>query len=103
MVVTMMPSVAEALGAPRIVGVEFPFGHAFGMAHDHATHAHVLAVATRLLSGATRPGTRVDIDLEWPIDTKTAYRAWQPAEPSPLVAQMIEQIRMRRASGEDAG
>ncbi len=30
--VTMMPDIAERLLAPRIVGVEFPFGHAFGPA-----------------------------------------------------------------------
>ena len=35
---------------------------------------------------ATEPETRVDVDIEWPVDTRTAYRAWQPSEPSPIVA-----------------
>src|SRR5258708_17648383 len=30
-VVTMMPATAEERRAPRIVGVEFPFGHPFGI------------------------------------------------------------------------
>ncbi len=98
-IVTMMPSVAEALGAPRIVGVEFPFGHPFGVPHDASMHEHVLGVALRVLSGAPRPGTRVDIDIEWPEDVKTAYRAWQPPVPSPLVARMMETIRARRLEG----
>ena len=35
--VTMMPDVAEKLATPRVVGVEFPFGHAFGPANDRHT------------------------------------------------------------------
>jgi D-proline reductase (dithiol) PrdB len=99
-IVTMMPAVAEALGAPRIVGVEFPFGHPFGMPHDRTMQREVLTVALRVLAGAPRPGTRVDVDIEWPIDTKTAYRSWQPPEPSPLVAMMMDQIRARRSEAE---
>ena len=33
-VVTMMPATAVELLAPRVVGVEFPFGHPFGMPGD---------------------------------------------------------------------
>ena len=40
--VTMMPDVAEKLDTPRIVGVEFPFGHAFGPADDRYTQRRVL-------------------------------------------------------------
>jgi D-proline reductase (dithiol) PrdB len=94
-IVTMMPAVSDALGAPRIVGVEFPFGHPFGMPHEPAMQERVLATALTVLAGAGRPGTRVDVDLAWPQDTKVAYRAWQPPEPSPLVAQMLGKRRER--------
>ena len=97
-VVTMMPGVAEALGAPRIVGVEFPFGHPYGQPNASAVQERVLTTALTVLAGAPRPGTRVDVDVVWPQDVKVAYRAWQPKEPSPLVAMMIEDIRRRRAS-----
>ncbi len=89
-VVTMMPSIASALGAPRIVGVEFPFGHAYGMPHHRAMQRRVLLTALTVLAGATRSGTRVDVDIEWPQDARDAYRSWQPTEPSPIVAQMLE-------------
>ena len=88
--VTMMPAVAEERMAPRIVGVEFPFGHAFGVAHDPAMHRRVLETAVRVLAGATRFGTRIDLDLEWPVPLREAYRAWQPKEPSPIVKKMLE-------------
>ena len=96
-VVTMMPDVADALLTPRVVGVEFPFGHPFGMPGDRAMQRRVLAAALTVLGGAARPGTRVDVDLEWPVPLREAYRAWQPAEPSPIVALMLERMRRGRA------
>lgn len=89
-VVTMMPAVAEERRAPRIVGVEFPFGHAFGMPHDRVTQRRVLEQALRVLAGASAAGTRVDLDLEWPVPQREAYRAWQPREPSPIVKRLLE-------------
>lgn len=89
-VVTMMPSVAEAMQAPRIVGVEFPFGHPFGMPGDAAMQRRVLDVALAVLAGAAAFGTRVDVDIEWPVPTKDAYKAWQPVEPSPIVAALLK-------------
>ena len=89
-VVTMMPDLAEALLAPRVVGVEFPFGHPFGMPHDRRMQRRVLETALTVLSGAPRPGTRVDVDIEWPVPLREAYRSWQPAEPSPIVAHLFQ-------------
>jgi hypothetical protein len=94
-VVTMMPAVAEERRAPRIVGVEFPFGHPFGMPGDRGMQRTVLELTLRVLAGAVSFGTRVDLDLVWPVDVKEAYRGWQPAEPSPIVKRLIE---ARRAS-----
>lgn len=88
-VVTMMPSVAEQLRTPRIVGVEFPFGHPFGMPGDRTVQRRVLEAALVVLAGAGRPGTRVDLDIEWPQPRGEAYKAWQPSEPSPIVAAML--------------
>ncbi len=88
--VTMMPAVAEKMEAPRVVGVEFPFGHPFGMPGDRAMQRQVLETALVVLSGSTRFGTRVDVDIQWPTPKKEAYRSWQPAEASPIVAMMLE-------------
>ncbi len=88
-IVTMMPALSASLGAPRIVGVEFPFGHPFGLPHEPAMQSRVLDTAVRVLAGAAAPGTRVDVDLVWPQDALAAYRSWQPPEPSPIVAMML--------------
>jgi len=89
-VVTMMPAVAEERRAPRIVGVEFPFGHAFGMPLDRRMQTRTLELALRVLAGARAFGTRVDLDVEWPVPLREAYRAWQPKVPSPIVRKMLE-------------
>jgi hypothetical protein len=92
----MMPRTATQVLAPRVVGVEFPFGHPFGQPDDRATQRLVLETAVTVLAGAAEPGTRVDIDREWPQPRGEAYRAWQPAEPSPIVAMLLG----RRAAGD---
>ncbi len=97
-IVTMMPSVAAERRAPRIVGVEFPFGHAFGMPGDRAMQRQTVELALRVLAGATSFGTRVDLDLEWPVPWREAYRAWQPKEASPIVKKMLEAMRSARYS-----
>ena len=89
----MMPAVAEERRAPRIVGVEFPFGHTFGPPGDKVMQLKVLELALRVLAGAASHGTRVDFDLEWPVPLREAYRAWQPAESSPIVRKLIEARR----------
>ena len=89
--VTMMPDVAVRLGASRTVGVEFPFGHPFGWPHADNVHRHVLRTALAVLAGAGGPGTRVDVDIEWPVPRGQAYKDWQPSEASPVVKQMLAQ------------
>jgi hypothetical protein len=88
-VVTMMPQTASSLLTPRVVGVEFPFGHPFGRPGDRDVQRRVLTTALHVLAGADRPHTRIDIDIEWPEPRGQAYKAWQPAEPSPIVASML--------------
>lgn len=97
-IVTMMPAVAEMYRLARIVGVEFPYGHAFGMPGDREMQLSVARTAVQVLREATEPGTRVDVDIEWPIDTKVAYRDWQPEEPSPIVK--YNQARRERIERE---
>ena len=91
--VTMMPELAAAVLAPRIVGVEFPFGHPFGAPADRTMQRTVLETALTVLSGAAAFGTRVDVDVEWPVPRAAAYKSWQPKEPSPIVAMMLASMK----------
>ncbi len=89
--VTMMPDLAEKFRLSRIVGVEFPFGHSFGLPHQDAMMRTVAEAALQALEEAAAPGYRLDVGLEWPVPDEVAYRAWQPSEPSPIVAMMLRQ------------
>ena len=98
-VVTTMPDLAAQLRSPRIVGVEFPFGHPFGMPGDRVTQRRVAEAAVHLLTDAAVPGTRRDLEIAWPQDRKTAYRDWQPPEPSPVVQVFLDRLAATRRNG----
>jgi hypothetical protein len=91
--ITMMPYWAEKMGTPRTVGVEFPFGHAFGTPGDRETQIAVVRAALSLLEDARQPGATRDLDLEWPQPSDEARKDWQPLEPSPIIKMMREQAQ----------
>ncbi len=97
--VSGMPYWSEQFGVPRTVGVEFPYGHAFGMPGNRQMQMTVVRAALALLEEATEPGTIRELDVEWPQPFEEAKKDWQPLEPSPIVALMIER---RRAAAEAA-
>jgi hypothetical protein len=99
--VTMMPDVAQKFRLSRVVGVEFPYGHAFGMPNDAAMQRKVCEAAVDLLDSAAVPESRFDVDIEWPQDTAFAYRDWQPSEPSPIVAyNLARRAEIEKQRGE---
>jgi hypothetical protein len=94
--VSMMPVFSDEYRSSRALGVEFPFGHSFGMVNDAEMQRRTLRAALELLVSAREPGTRIDVAEQWPVDTKEAYKSWQPLEPSPIVAHTIDEIRKFR-------
>jgi len=93
--VTMMPFWAEKLGTPRTLGVEFPFGHAFGRAGERDEQLAVIRRALRVLAGATSPGTIEHHDQPWQGDFDEWRKRWQPSEPSPIIAFMRERAQQQ--------
>jgi hypothetical protein len=91
--VTMMPYWAEKLGTPRTLGVEFPYGHAFGMPNDREMQMAVVRPALTLLEEANEPGATRDLELEWPQPSDEARKDWQPLEPSPIIRMMRERAQ----------
>jgi len=81
------------MGVPRTIGVEFPYGHQIGMPGDPGMQMTVISAALTLLEDATEPGTIRELDLEWPQPFDEAKKDWQPLEPSPVVALMLERRR----------
>jgi hypothetical protein len=92
--VTMAPYLAQAVGTPRIVGVEFPFGHPLGHAGDRDEQMRVIRDSLRALVDIKEPNTVVDLPYEW-LDFEYWSKAWYPAEPSPITKHLREQARLR--------
>lgn len=91
--VTMMPYWAEKVGVPRTLAVEFPFGQTLGQPGNGDQQMRVIREALGVLETAVSPGTIIHSDEVWPIDQKEAIKAWQPAEPAPIIAELAPQFR----------
>ncbi len=101
--VTNMPFWSDRVGAPRSLGVEFPFGHIIGPAGDSAMQTRVILQALGLLEKAGEPGTIECFQEPWPEPLELARRRSEPAVPPPIAAQMGRYIGkflmgMRRGS-----
>lgn len=104
-----MPYWAEKIGVPRTLAVEFPFGQTLGQAGNVAQQMRVIRQALSVLetapstsSGqAVSPGTIIHSDEVWPVDQKEAYKAWQPPEQAPIIAELAPKFRemMRKNKG----
>ena len=99
-IVSMLPNIAERFRLPRIVGVEFPFGHPFGMANDRQMQRTVSLAALSLYERNDLPA-RKDVPIVWPIDWKTAYKGWQPKEAAPIVAYLKNRVLLKHGKMPD--
>ena len=79
----MIPDLTAAAGAPRVAGIEFPFGRPLGQPHDVVTQRAVLRSTLDALRDAERPGSVVHLPFEWPEPPDQVR--WHPKEPSPIV------------------
>ena len=103
-IINMMPVWGERYGAPRTLGIEFPFGHPIGLAGDFAMQTRVVRAALDLLASAPGPPpVVVDYDEPWPGDFDVWKRAWHPKEPSPIIRWMREQGALRAQQQREGG
>lgn len=91
--VTMMPYWAEKIGTPRTLAVEHPFGHTLGLPGDRDGQLNVIRQALNALDVIERPGEIIHSESLWPEPTEEAIRAWQPAEPSPIIRELRPKFR----------
>jgi hypothetical protein len=64
--VVMNRDIADNVKPPRALFVRFPYGAPLGPAGDGVTQMAVVRAALDLLVSASRPGTIVVSDIEWP-------------------------------------
>ena len=91
----MMPYWAERIGAPRTLGVEFPFGHPLGRAGERDEQLAVIRRALEVLREATAPGTIDHFEQPWQGDADEWRKRWQPSEPSPIIRFLRERAQQQ--------
>jgi D-proline reductase (dithiol) PrdB len=90
--VTNMPFWAERVGAPRVLAVEFPFGHILGRPGDRNMQMRVIDRALEVLEQAETPGTIVHFQEKWPEPLEKALHDSHPEQPPPIMGQMGRHI-----------
>jgi hypothetical protein len=79
----MIPEFTVAVGAPRVAGIDYPFGQPMGPPGDRAGQRAVLQATLAVLSTARGPGTVVQLPFRWPQDPREAGGG--PPVPPPIV------------------
>jgi hypothetical protein len=99
-IVSMLPDIAERFRLPRIVGVEFPFGHPIGMPNNREMQRTVALAALSLYEETDLPA-RNDVPIVWPVDWKVAYKGWQPKEAAPIVTYLKNRVLLKHGKMPD--
>jgi D-proline reductase (dithiol) PrdB len=89
-----IPELTAAVGAPRIAGIEYPFGRTVGMPGDAEGQRAVVRATLQALTEIEEPGVRVDLPFEWPESPKEASAPLD--EKPPIVKHLAKHITQVR-------
>lgn len=81
------------VGVPRVVAVEFPYGHMVGSPGNAGMQREVIEAALSMLEDADEVEGIRELDIEWPQDFDVARKDWHPSEASPIVKMMLDQAK----------
>jgi len=84
----------RAIGIPRSVAIEYPYGRPVGQVGDREGQRKVLLKTLEFLEKARKPGGVWHLPFTWPEEPKKTD--WQPSEMSPLIKFYLEDIRQAR-------
>jgi D-proline reductase (dithiol) PrdB len=73
-----IPDLTRATCAPRVAGIEFPFGQTVGDPGDSATQLAVMRATLAALESISDPGGVVHLPFEWAGDPKKIEHDMQP-------------------------
>jgi D-proline reductase (dithiol) PrdB len=63
---SMIPEFTASVVAPRVAGIEFPFGRPLGLPGHRAGQRAVLQATLEVVSVARAPGTVLQLPFRWP-------------------------------------
>jgi hypothetical protein len=79
----MIPEFTASVGAPRVAGIDCPFGRPLGLPGNQTGQRAVLQAALEVLVATRGPGTVVQLPFRWPQDPREA--GGEPPVPPPIV------------------
>jgi hypothetical protein len=84
----------RAIGVPRSVAIEYPYGRLIGEVGDREGQRNVLLKVLDLLEKGESPGEVRHLPFTWPEEPKETD--WHPPEMSPIVRAYIKEIKAAR-------
>jgi hypothetical protein len=73
-----IPDMSTAVSAPRVAGIEHPFGQTVGAPGDSATQMAVLCTTLEALQTIEQPGEGVHLPFEWTGNSKETGHTMDP-------------------------
>ena len=86
-----MPEFQRAVGIPRSVAIEYPFGRPLGQVGDRAGQRRILLEALHMLQQAATPGEVRHLALTWPEAPRETD--WHPPHISPIIKANLDKIK----------
>lgn len=83
---SMIPPLTRRTGAPRVIGLAYPMGRAFGRPGDADGQRQVLRAALEAAVSMTEPRSYAELQFEWPEPRSQAIR---DPDPPPPIAQLL--------------
>ena len=87
----------RAVGIPRSVAIEYPYGRPVGQVDDRDGQREVLLATLSCLEQTSKPGEISHLPFNWPKDPKETH--WHPPEMSPIIKLYLDDIKKARKSG----
>ena len=81
----------RAVGIPRQVAIEYPYGRPIGEVGEREGQREVLKAALSFLEEAKKPGEVKHLPFTWHEDPKDTK--WHPPEMSPIIKLYLDEIK----------
>jgi hypothetical protein len=84
----------RAIGIPRQVAIQYPYGRLLGQVGDTEEQRGIVKETLSFLQEAKTPGAVRHLPNRWPEPPKQTQ--WHPPEMSPIIAANLEAIKKAR-------
>ena len=98
----MLPAFTRVVGTPRVAGIAYPFGRAFGQPGDAEGQRAVLRATLHALEVIDRPGGAVQLPFVWPEPPAQARGKLKEPPPIGKLLQQKPWLLLKFVKGETA-